>query len=222
MNIKNQLSLAFLVTLLSLLAFSFMAVQINAEKIGHFDQLIIAFVQGIESPVLTSVMKFFTFIGSFKGVILLSVLILCIFPKILHRRIELILFVMVIIGSVVLNHLLKWFFHRARPDLHRLIEIGGFSFPSGHAMNAFTVYGILTFLLWRHIPSKWLRVLLISFSIFMISSIGLSRIYLGVHFPSDILGGYFASGFWLSIAIGFFQHYKEKRSHSSREMKEGS
>lgn len=221
MNVKHQLTFAFLVTLLSLLAFSFIAVQISTEKIGHFDQLIIAFIQGLESPFLTSGMKFFTFIGSYMGVVLLTVLILCIFSKIVHQRTELILFVMVITGSVVLNRLLKEFFHRARPDLHQLIEIGGFSFPSGHAMNAFTVYGILTFLLWQHIPSKWLRVVLISFSVFMISAIGISRIYLGVHFPSDILGGYFAGGFWLSIAIGFFQDYKEKRSYSSKAMEEG-
>ncbi|MFZ0446701.1 MAG: phosphatase PAP2 family protein [Bacillus sp. (in: firmicutes)] len=106
--------------------------------------------------------------------------------------------------------MLKQFFHRARPDLHRLIEIGGYSFPSGHAINVFTVYGIITFLLWRHIPSYLGRTILISSGfIFMI---GTSRIYLGVHYPSDIIGGYFASGFWLSLAIWFFQKYKEKRS----------
>ncbi|WML47194.1 phosphatase PAP2 family protein [Neobacillus sp. PS3-34] len=78
-------------------------------------------------------------------------------------------------------------------------------------MNAFTVYGMITFLLWRHIPWRIGRSILILISIFFILAIGISRIYLGVHYPSDIIGGYFASGFWLAIAIWFFQHYKEKQ-----------
>ena len=79
-------------------------------------------------------------------------------------------------------------------------------------MNAFAVYGIITFLLWRHIPSRLGRTILILISSGFIFMIGTSRIYLGVHYPSDIIGGYFASGFWLSSAIWFFQKYKEKRS----------
>ncbi|MFC3884019.1 phosphatase PAP2 family protein [Bacillus songklensis] len=106
---------------------------------------------------------------------------------------------------------LKQFFHRTRPDLHRLIEIEGYSFPSGHAMSACTVYGMLSFLLWRHIPTRWGRGILILISITMILTIGMSRIYLGVHYPSDIIGGYFASGFWLAMAIWFYQRYQEKR-----------
>ena len=131
---------------------------------------------------------------------------------VLKHRMELILFGSVVIGTPIINQILKQFFHRARPDLHRLIEIGGYSFPSGHAINAFTVYGIITFLLWRHIPSRLGRTILILISSGFIFMIGKSRIYLGVHYPSDIIGGYFASGFWLSLAIWFFQRYKEKRS----------
>ena len=130
---------------------------------------------------------------------------------VLKHRTELLLFGTVVIGTPIINRILKQFFHRARPDLHRLIEIGGYSFPSGHAMNAFAVYGILTFLLWRHIPTRLGRTVLIMISSIFILMIGTSRIYLGVHYPSDIIGGYFASGFWLAISIWFFQRYKEKR-----------
>ena len=111
---------------------------------------------------------------------------------------------------------IKYFFHRARPDFYRLIEIRGYSFPSGHAMNAFAVYGIITFLLWHRIPSHLGRMILILISSGLIIIIGASRIYLGVHYPSDIIGGYFASGFWLSCAIWFFQRYKEKQSQRKR------
>ncbi|MEH7413814.1 phosphatase PAP2 family protein [Neobacillus drentensis] len=212
MKLKSHLALAFLISVVCIIGFSLMSLWISDHKIVQFDTIVISAIQGMESPALTSVMKFFTFIGSAPFVIVMSFGILFFLYKVLKHRVELILFIASILGSAALNTLLKHLFHRIRPNLHRIIDIGGFSFPSGHAMNAFSVYVIITFLLWRHIPRKWGRTLLILFSFFMILAIGVSRIYLGVHYPSDIVGGYFASGFWLAIAIWTFQFYKEKRN----------
>ena len=211
MKLKSHLGVAFLISLTSVICFAFISLLISDQKITHFDRAIINLIQGTESFTLTRIMKFFTFVGSTRVVIGLSVLLLFFLYKILHHRLELILFIFVVCGSAILNGILKQFFHRMRPDFHRLIDIGGYSFPSGHAMNAFTVYGIAAFFLWRHIPSPWGRGLLLFFSSVMILTIGISRIYLGVHYPSDIIGGYFASGFWVTTAILFFQIYKEKR-----------
>ncbi|WP_423798655.1 phosphatase PAP2 family protein [Neobacillus sp. SAB-20_R2A] len=211
MNLKFQLTRAFIISVISLAAFALMATLIEAHKIVRFDSTIINSVQGLESPALTAIMKFFTFIGSTKIVVILSILIIYFLYKVLHHRLELILFIAVIAGTPIINSILKSIFHRARPEFHRLIEIGGYSFPSGHAMNAFSVYGILAFLLWRHIATRTGRTLLIIFSIIMILMIGISRIYLGVHYPSDIIGGYFASGFWMTTTIWFFQWYVERQ-----------
>ncbi|MCM3727923.1 phosphatase PAP2 family protein [Neobacillus cucumis] len=212
MKLKSHLAIAFVISVICIVGFSLMSLLISDHKIVHFDTIVIGAVQGMESPTLTSVMKFFTFIGSAPFVIVMSIVILFFLYKVLQHRVELILFIVTIIGSAGLNGLLKHLFHRIRPNLHRLIDVGGYSFPSGHAMNAFSVYVIITFLLWRHIPRKWGRTLLILFSFFMILAIGVSRIYLGVHYPSDIVGGYFASGFWLTAAIWTFQFYKERRN----------
>jgi len=211
MKLKSHLVIAFLISAICVIGFALMSLLISDHKIIRFDSFVITFIQGFESPPLTSAMKFFTFIGSAPFVILLSLFLLFFLYKVLHHRLELILFSAAIIGSTALNGLLKHLFHRVRPNLHRLIDVGGYSFPSGHAMNAFTVYVMLSFLFWRHIPSKWGRSILILISIVMIFAIGSSRIYLGVHYPSDIIGGYFASGFWLTTAIWFFQFYQEKR-----------
>ena len=211
MKLTGHLFNAFLISLVSLIGFSCIAVFISGQKIIQFDQTVISFIQGFESPTLTSIMKFFTYIGSFSVVVVLSIMALLFLYFVLKHRIELLLFGTVILGTPMINRILKQFFHRARPDLHRLIEIGGYSFPSGHAMNAFAVYGILAFLLWRHIPTRLGRTVLIMMSTLFILMIGTSRIYLGVHYPSDIIGGYFASGFWLASSIWFFQRYKEKR-----------
>ncbi len=217
MNLKSHLIIAFIISLVCVIGFLFTSLLISDNKIIDFDSDVIATIQGLETPLLTKVMKFFTFVGSTPVVIVLSILLIIFLYKVLHHRLELILFVSAIIGSAVLNGVLKQVFHRVRPNFHRLIDISGYSFPSGHAMNAFTVYVIVSFLLWRHIPSKWGRSLLICLSSVMILAIGTSRIYLGVHYPSDIIGGYLASGFWLTVAIWFFQYYKEKRYNKKLE-----
>ncbi|SDN67792.1 phosphatase PAP2 family protein [Bacillus sp. OK048] len=211
MNLKTHLLIAFIISLVCVVGFTITSLFISDHKIIDFDHDIIAAIQGLESPLLTKVMRFFTFIGSTPVVIVLMILVIIFLYKVLHHRLELILLISAILGSAVLNQILKQVFHRIRPNFHRLIDISGYSFPSGHAMNAFTVYVIISFLLWRHIPSKWGRSLLICISTVMILAIGISRIYLGVHYPSDIIGGYLASGFWLAVAIWFFQYYKEKR-----------
>ncbi|QCJ44257.1 phosphatase PAP2 family protein [Bacillus sp. S3] len=211
MNLKSHLIIGFIFSLVCVVGFAVISLLISDHKIINFDSNVIAAIQGMETPLLTKVMKFFTFVGSTPVVIILSILLIVFLYKVLHHRLELILFVSAIIGSAILNQVLKQVFHRMRPDFHRLVDISGYSFPSGHAMNAFTVYVIISFLLWRHIPSKWGRSLLICLSAVMILAIGTSRIYLGVHYPSDIIGGYLASGFWLTVAIWFFQYYKEKR-----------
>lgn len=216
MKLKKYLVIAFMISVVSIIGFSLISLLISDQKIIHFDGIIIDSVQGLETPSFTIMMKFFTFIGSAPFVIIVSLFLMVFLYKVLHHRIELILFVAAITGSALLNGILKHFFQRVRPDFHRLIEIEGYSFPSGHAMNAFTVYSIISFLLWRHIPSRMGRCILILVSMVMIFAIGLSRIYLGVHYPSDIIGGYFASGFWITTAIMFFQYYQEKRYNKKK------
>ncbi|MBO0999923.1 phosphatase PAP2 family protein [Bacillus sp. SD075] len=216
MKLKQQLTIAFIISVLSLIGFSFMAFTISANEYLKFDEVVIPLVQGWESPLLTVIMKFFTYIGSTGSLIILSLVILFFLYRVLKHRLELVLFTAVMVGSPLLNLMVKLFFQRARPDLHRLIEIGGYSFPSGHAMNAFSLYGILTFLLWRHIKTRWARISLILFSMMMILSIGMSRIYLGVHYPSDILAGYLAGGCWIAISIWFFQRYQDRRRNKGR------
>lgn len=211
MKLKFVFTRAFLLSLFGAMGFIWLAIWIGDQRIASFDNVIIGWVQGAESANLTVVMKFFTFIGSALAVAVLAIIMLGVLAK-LQYRIELFFFIGVILGSVVLNKVLKTLFHRTRPTLHRIIEENGYSFPSGHSMAAFTLYGILIFLLWKHISSFYARILLICFGVVMILAIGISRIYLGVHFPSDIVGGYLASGTWLAATIGLYQQVNNRRS----------
>ncbi|WP_161798209.1 phosphatase PAP2 family protein [Aneurinibacillus tyrosinisolvens] len=203
MNTRRlQFTYVFSLSLAAAICFSIVAGLVSTHEIARFDNIVISFIQGYESPALTKVMKLFTFIGSTSFVAILSVVVLIFLYKVLHHRLELLLFIIVIAGTAILNQALKFSFHRERPTLHRLIEETGYSFPSGHSMEAFAMYGVLAFLVWRHIPARAGRTIIIVISTLMILAIGISRIYLGVHYPSDIIGGYFVSGFWLALTIG--------------------
>lgn len=190
--------------------FTLLSILINGNNIEPFDSTIITFIQSFETPFLTSIMLFFTDIGSGSSIHVFAFIIFILFYFVLKYRSELLLFIVVLLGSHYLFRAIKQIFERARPDTHRLIEIGGYSFPSGHATNAICIYGVLTFVLWSHIPSRMGRYLLLFFSAFIILAIGVSRIYLGVHYPSDVLAGYFAGGFWLTLAIYCFQMVRGK------------
>ncbi|WP_223066038.1 phosphatase PAP2 family protein [Paenibacillus caui] len=200
-KMKKGLSAAFLLSLLCAFLFGMIALSIKREWIFGFDKSVISAVQGMESPGITRFMELLSWIGTAKVVIVLLVVAMVILYFVLGHRRELFFLAFVCAGSYVLNTVFKHVFKRERPDLHRLAEETGYSFPSGHSMVAFALYGVLAYLLWKHTASWIGKTLLLVCSAIMIAGIGISRIYLGVHYPSDVLGGYLASGCWLALAI---------------------
>ncbi|MFC4099233.1 phosphatase PAP2 family protein [Paenibacillus xanthanilyticus] len=191
--------------ILAAAGFQGLAMLVSREKLMRFDLAVIDFIQGLESPGFTAFAKTVTTIGSGKVVIPLVLATAAVLFVVLKHRKELILLIGGMLGSTLLNEGLKRLYERARPDIHRIIEETGYSFPSGHSMASFTFYGLLTYLLWRHMPSKRWRGVLIAFSVFMILCIGISRVYLGVHYPSDVLGGYWVSACWLAVCVKLFR-----------------
>lgn len=161
---------------------------------------------------MTRLMQFFTWIGSGRQVVIITILAMLVLYLYLGHRRELLFLASVLVGSTVLNALLKVVFGRARPTIHRIIEVSGYSFPSGHSMASFSLYGGLAFLIWKHIPSFTGRVFMMVASVAFILTIGMSRIYLGVHYPSDVVGGYFISGCWLFTCIWFYRRYLQRLS----------
>jgi undecaprenyl-diphosphatase len=206
MNNKTVLPSA-LISILCTVGFAFMALLYSSSYMKSFDSSIISSVQGMEAPAMTTIMKFFTFIGAGLPIVIIAVLALIILYFVLGHRRELILFTTAVVGSALLNVLLKLLFHRTRPDLHRIIEVTGFSFPSGHAMAAFSLYATLIFLLWKKATTGSARVLLLLIGSAFIAAIGISRIYLGVHYPSDVIAGYLASGSWVFLSIWLYRRY---------------
>ena len=149
----------------------------------------------LHNPVFTAFFRFITDFGYIQILLILLVIILIVFHK---YRFAYILPIHVTI-SVIFNMILKNIFARPRPEMLRLIDEVGFSFPSGHAMVTMVAYGYLIYVVHHYIQQKWLRYSLIAFLVFIIVSVGLSRIYLGVHYLTDVLAGYSISLFYLLV-----------------------
>jgi undecaprenyl-diphosphatase len=205
MKLQVKLLSAYFLSLVAAIFFGIIALLIGRDKISAFDLSIISTVQGWENPTLTTIMKRLSWSGTTLVVVFLAIGILIFLAAVLGHRKELLLFIAIIGGAPLLNNVLKSFFRRERPDIHRLAEEASFSFPSGHSMTAFALYGGVIYLLWRHVRSGAGKFLLTAAGSIIILSIGISRIYLGVHYPSDVIGGYLASGVWLGLSIGIFQ-----------------
>ncbi|KRE43219.1 phosphatase PAP2 family protein [Paenibacillus sp. Soil724D2] len=213
---KLKITYVLILCILSLICFSLVATLIQGQRIVQFDHNVITFIQGMESPGLTLLMKVFTFIGSTPIVVVIALSAILFLYFVLHHRYELIFFIAIVAGTAIINLLLKLYFVRQRPDLHRLVQETGYSFPSGHSMEAFALYSSLAFLLWRHLSTRLGRSIIIILCVVMIILIGMSRIYLGVHYPSDVIGGYLASGVYFTFGVWLYQWYKEYRDYTNK------
>lgn len=149
------------------------------------------------SDFVTPIAKFIT---NFGGAIFLSIATVMLFLLIKNKKIGLSIISNIVIITV-LNQLLKRILQRPRPTEFRLVEEKGYSFPSGHSMVSMAFYGYLIYLIYRYIKNKYVKWTLITILSILICLIGISRIYLGVHYTSDVLGGFLLSISYLVIYI---------------------
>ena len=149
------------------------------------------------SDFVTPIAKFIT---NFGGAIFLIILTIVLFFVIKNRKIGLSIFSNLVIVTV-LNQLLKRILQRPRPTEFRIIEETGYSFPSGHSMISMAFYGYLIYLICKYVKNKYVKWISIVLLGILICSIGISRIYLGVHYTSDVLGGFLISVSYLVIYI---------------------
>ncbi len=196
---KNILKL----NIISFLCFWLIAFLFYLELTTNFDLVVYNAISNVISDNLTSIMTFITNFGSTEAIIIICISLLIIPNTSKSFGIPISI---TVTCSCILNTILKILFSRERPNILRLVEVSGFSFPSGHAMNNMALYTMLILLLLTLFNDS-LKIKILSLSIFILPlTIGFSRIYLGVHYPSDVLAGLFA-GFWVGSFI--FLVYKK-------------
>ncbi|MED3727587.1 phosphatase PAP2 family protein [Priestia filamentosa] len=191
---------AFCMLFFSIFIFWKFADTLVEEELHTFDITIIDWIQSFISDKLTKILETLTFLGSAKAVIAISILIiiLMLFNK---KWWETLFFVVAVLGSSLFNLLLKFIFQRTRPSIHPLITETGYSFPSGHSMVSFVLYGMITYFLVLFYVKRFVKIITILFFSLLVLLIGISRIYLGVHYPSDVLAGFAVGGTWLIICL---------------------
>lgn len=162
----------------------------------HIDKTVYQFLHLFENDMLTTCFKWITELGYIPGILVLLLVILVVFR---NYRFAYILPIHAGV-IVVFNILLKSIFVRPRPLFPHLVEVTGFSFPSGHSMVTMAVYGYLIYLVHHYIKNRTYRDLLNIFLGLIILAVGLSRIYLGVHYFTDVLAGFSVSICYLMVA----------------------
>ena len=148
---------------------------------------------------MTAIMIFISFLGSATTLITLSIGSIVLIKNKKHPKFIILNLILVFI----LNNILKLIIARPRPEVLRLVIEEGYSFPSGHAMVSFGFYGFLIYLTYENIKNKKITYPLIVFLVLLILLIGISRIYLGVHYATDIIGGFLIGFIYLIIFIKF-------------------
>jgi membrane-associated phospholipid phosphatase len=184
---------------LSIFLFAWLAESVAKAQTAQFDSYIRAAVHQWTPPALTRLMFAATWMGS-AGLAIIALLAFALFRHFLWRRAAIWLLV-TIGGATVLVIGLKFAFHRPRPVPFFGPVPQTYSFPSGHSLFSFCFYGVLAGLLADRVESRPLRMLIWIVAAALVLTIGLSRIYLGVHYPSDVLAGYLAGAIWVSTML---------------------
>ena len=174
---------------------------LTGDPLVRFDRALDDYLHARATPPFTIFFLVVTALGSIEAVVLLGVVVAT-FLALGRRWLFLGSWLAAVAGSAVLNYLLKQLFERPRPYFeHPLLVETSYSFPSGHAMESFVVYGMLAYFAVLAMRTWESRVAVVFGTTLLVVLIGFSRMYLGVHYFSDILAGYAAGGVWLSALI---------------------
>lgn len=176
-----------------------LAEEVLEKEAFAFDQTFLLWLHTFANPHLDTVMLFITKLGNPNTIVSVALVTLGI---LLWRRYqeEAQIFVITCLGALILNTELKLFFSKVRPQLWELIITEkSFSFPSGHALGSLVLYGFIAHELVIHYPKY--AALIYTLAVILIAAIGISRLYLGVHWPTDVIAGYGVGFLWLMLCI---------------------
>ncbi len=194
MNFKKKLIIISLSIIFILLVVLYYTNSIDIIDNFFYDKLIL-----LKNSFTTNIFKFFTHLGGFFGTVLLIVIV-----SIVNKK-KGIYFLLNIGIILLLNFIIKNIIMRARPiDINMIIETG-YSFPSGHTMTSVASYGLIIYYLFNSNLKKLFKISLISLSFVAMLMIPISRVYLGVHFFSDILAGACLSIIWLILYTNYLK-----------------
>ena len=187
---------------------------IHHDPLTQFDVALLDWLRGHATPTGYAVSNTISLLGS---PVTLTVMALTVGVMMVARRRWIVLggWAAAFVGGDILNAALKLVIHRARPpDASDFLSDTSWSFPSGHAMGSLIAYGMLAYILLVviRIPGRGWQLFVVGGAVLLIVAIGLSRLYLGVHYFSDVVGGYAAGVLWLSACISGLEGLRSQRA----------
>jgi undecaprenyl-diphosphatase len=201
----------------SLLLFYFLVHNVIPEKQNAIDDTAFLILRPYISETHTRIARLVTFLGT-GSFLIPSYLVIVLY--LLRKKLNnyALLVTAMVMSSLLLGWILKPLFHRIRPGFPLVGGAGGYSFPSGHALGGFIFSGVLLILLWKSRINPYLKWI-ISFCIFSFGMIiGLSRIYLHVHYATDVMGSLFITLAWFSLSYIFFRLIFKHKLHERQEL----
>lgn len=203
-KIKTRIekSIRWAILLLSLIILIYIVRSLLQKDIANFDNAVYSFVASFISEPLTDIALVITTLGSAYVILPLCLILIIVFWK----KIEATAISINLIISFLANQILKRIVARPRPTEYRIVEELGYSFPSGHSMVGMAFYGLLIYFIYRKVKNpyiKWTSCILLTILIFLI---GLSRVYLGVHYASDVIAGFCISAAYLALFTQVIAH----------------
>ena len=219
-NWLSVLTIEFLFVILLLLAlvtFIYLVRMIFIRESTEFDDRVLTAIRPYIKDGLTNFMLIITFLGKHNLLIPLNFVLIAFFifrkERWFATRIA-----ALSLSSLLLMFMLKFFFQRNRPLQPVIDDVSGYSFPSGHALISVVFYGLFIHMIWHEVKSKWLRIILITLLGTLILLIAFSRIYLNVHYASDVIAGIAVGFIWLVLSLNII-HRIEKRYIARRTLK---
>ena len=217
----RTLAVDFVGVLAALGVFGLLAVGVHDQEWSALDAFVTPFLHDRASPALDAIMNAATFVGS--DIVLLGITLAALAILVLRARVREAAFLAVaVIGSVALNGVMKLFFQRPRPRLPWAHVLPDYSFPSGHSMNSFVLYLGLALIAWALLGRR-IGIPAVVAALALVVLIGTSRIYLGYHYFTDVVGGFAAGLTWL-LLVGMALHagpllarWRHGRAASRRE-----
>lgn len=201
----TQISLALLVVIISffvaLITFIYVAGIVFLKKRDSIDNEVFTYLKRHISSANTEIMEFLSFLGSTYFLIPANILLILYFLFAKKQKWISIEIPVISISSLLLMIILKQLFHRQRPTQPLLHAAQGLSFPSGHALMSFSFYGLLIYLSWNNIENKIAKWIIMISLLLLIFFIGLSRIYLRVHYATDVIAGFSLGLIWLVFSL---------------------
>jgi undecaprenyl-diphosphatase len=211
---ETAIVISLAVAVLALFLFAWIGSEVLEGDTQHFDQTIRSWVHQYASASMTRAMTGISLLG--YNILILEMLIAFgVFAWLRWKRAAMWLAV-AMAGSLALDTALKYAYHRVRPVAFFGVAPHSYSFPSGHALCSFCFYGVLAGLLSARTKALSWRIVIWVVAAVLVIAIGLSRIYLGVHYPSDVIAGYLAAAVWVGTVIVLDHVRKVRRSSRQR------